>query len=104
MNKVVAVLGVALLGGCSSMSTSDVARIDKDSYVVSASARGRFVENQELLVASSQKATEFCAQSGLDMAREDALLSHKGFNNRERSEERRVGKECVSTCRSRWSP
>src|SRR3546814_21153565 len=24
--------------------------------------------------------------------------------NRERSEERRVGKECGSTCRSRWSP
>src|SRR3546814_10663376 len=24
--------------------------------------------------------------------------------NRHRSEERRVGKECVSTCRSRWSP
>src|SRR3546814_2675665 len=23
---------------------------------------------------------------------------------RHRSEERRVGKECVSTCRSRWSP
>src|SRR3546814_20410758 len=27
-----------------------------------------------------------------------AAWSHK------RSEERRVGKECVSTCRSRWSP
>src|SRR3546814_2240034 len=26
-------------------------------------------------------------------------LTHSG-----RSEERRVGKECVSTCRSRWSP
>src|SRR3546814_12988963 len=25
-------------------------------------------------------------------------------NNPTRSEERRVGKECVSTCRSRWSP
>src|SRR3546814_2946994 len=25
-------------------------------------------------------------------------------NGRIRSEERRVGKECVSTCRSRWSP
>src|SRR3546814_16611562 len=25
-------------------------------------------------------------------------------NNTRRSEERRVGKECVSTCRSRWSP
>src|SRR3546814_13748253 len=29
-----------------------------------------------------------------------ALRSPKSF----RSEERRVGKECVSTCRSRWSP
>src|SRR3546814_5933955 len=26
------------------------------------------------------------------------------FEARVRSEERRVGKECVSTCRSRWSP
>src|SRR3546814_15793157 len=25
-------------------------------------------------------------------------------DRRSRSEERRVGKECVSTCRSRWSP
>src|SRR3546814_20536526 len=25
-------------------------------------------------------------------------------HGRSRSEERRVGKECVSTCRSRWSP
>src|SRR3546814_12831512 len=30
-------------------------------------------------------------------SREPAIL-------RQRSEERRVGKECVSTCRSRWSP
>src|SRR3546814_3532753 len=26
------------------------------------------------------------------------------LDNGRRSEERRVGKECVSTCRSRWSP
>src|SRR3546814_7078124 len=26
------------------------------------------------------------------------------YHNVSRSEERRVGKECVSTCRSRWSP
>src|SRR3546814_19367539 len=32
---------------------------------------------------------------GRDKARDIAL---------QRSEERRVGKECVSTCRSRWSP
>src|SRR3546814_19931194 len=27
-----------------------------------------------------------------------------GFQERQRSEERRVGKGCVRTCRSRWSP
>src|SRR3546814_3107469 len=27
-----------------------------------------------------------------------------GLPHVDRSEERRVGKECVSTCRSRWSP
>src|SRR3546814_1397028 len=29
---------------------------------------------------------------------------HRSYLSRYRSEERRVGKECVSTCRSRWSP
>src|SRR3546814_15505608 len=29
---------------------------------------------------------------------------HFGRREQTRSEERRVGKECVSTCRSRWSP
>src|SRR3546814_12025880 len=28
----------------------------------------------------------------------------RGKGDDDRSEERRVGKECVSTCRSRWSP
>src|SRR3546814_20020355 len=32
------------------------------------------------------------------------LITDKGVLVRTRSEERRVGKECVSTCRSRWSP
>src|SRR3546814_13075169 len=31
------------------------------------------------------------------------LMNSHTFGGR-RSEERRVGKECVSTCRSRWSP
>src|SRR3546814_13486368 len=30
----------------------------------------------------------------------DALIDYAGYS----SEERRVGKECVSKCRSRWSP
>src|SRR3546814_2591166 len=36
----------------------------------------------------------------------DLLALHASFSRSDaaRSEERRVGKECVSTCRSRWSP
>src|SRR3546814_18854059 len=34
----------------------------------------------------------------------DGIMSAIDFNMTMRSEERRVGKECVSTCRSRWSP
>src|SRR3546814_3875532 len=34
----------------------------------------------------------------------DRAAAGAGGFSRRRSEERRVGKECVSTCRSRWSP
>src|SRR3546814_13800467 len=37
------------------------------------------------------------------VAGRDAFPQALTFSNT-RSEERRVGKECVSTCRSRWSP
>src|SRR3546814_15446995 len=46
-----------------------------------------------------------------DRTRRRAAFSHLGMTRfefstrqRKRSEERRVGKACVSTCRSRWSP
>src|SRR3546814_17167085 len=41
--------------------------------------------------------SQSAAASDLDMASATSAQS-------ERSEERRVGKECVSKCRSRWSP
>src|SRR3546814_15028578 len=56
------------------------------------------------------------AEQGLEAANAGASILHIHVRNpetgapstalalyRERSEERRVGKECVSTCRSRWS-
>src|SRR3546814_13152326 len=49
-------------------------------------------------------------RSRLAIQREKARLRSRGpalpssMDAGERSEERRVGKECVSTCRSRWSP
>src|SRR3546814_393970 len=45
---------------------------------------------------------ETCAQSQRRDIGLDELLYGAWINRR--SEERRVGKECVSTCRSRWSP
>src|SRR3546814_13721507 len=40
-----------------------------------------------------------------EMLRGDPLdPRNEAWANKVRSEERRVGKECVSTCRSRWSP
>ena len=47
---------------------------------------------------------------GLLLARANwDVPKHKGLayfilDMKQRSEERRVGKECVTTCRSRWSP
>src|SRR3546814_19651844 len=35
---------------------------------------------------------------------EHPSFGHFSTHAKTRSEERRVGKECVSTCRSRWSP
>src|SRR3546814_18294078 len=40
-----------------------------------------------------------CGARGIDYVEDVVLLRLE-----RRSEERRVGKECVSTCRSRWSP
>src|SRR3546814_15018178 len=45
--------------------------------------------------ANDQTGTAKCGKH----ARSDVLTGHE-----RRSEARRVGKECVSTCRSRWSP
>src|SRR3546814_14223488 len=47
-------------------------------------------------------AVDMCAHRDEAIAKIDDFGFARGVF--ERSEERRVGKECVSTCRSRWSP
>src|SRR3546814_11570182 len=49
-------------------------------------------------------AVPFGQQAGAAGIFLDAENKHLGGGVGFRSEERRVGKECVSTCRSRWSP
>jgi hypothetical protein len=51
------------LGTCQSMS--DPVSMGKDTYMISASARGGFSSNGELLAQTVQKAGEFCQAQGL---------------------------------------
>src|SRR3546814_12137091 len=52
----------------------------------------------ELMLSESQERMLMVLKPGREKA------ARAIFEKWERSEERRVGKECVSTCRSRWSP
>src|SRR3546814_18188366 len=45
-----------------------------------------------------------CLAPGIAVEQGWKHLQRQSGSNKQRSEERRVGKECVSTCRSRWSP
>src|SRR3546814_11589552 len=58
------------------------------------------------LALSSDFITGFPGESDRDFEATLQLVSDVGFASAYsfRSAERRVGKECVSTCRSRWSP
>src|SRR3546814_19213369 len=58
-------------------------------------------------VGASMLATSLAWPFSTQYKSPTALLDldvHFGTGALTRSEERRVGKECVSTCRSRWSP
>src|SRR3546814_17440524 len=56
----------------------------------------------DCVIAGGVEMMSYLAQ----LASEEAAAGFKpmGVGTGNRSEERRVGKECVSTCRSRWSP
>src|SRR3546814_2799108 len=74
----------------------------------------RLAREEALLVGGSSGMAAYAAkQLAAELAAEgrtDAVIvvllpdSGRGYLTKVRSEERRVGKECVSTCRSRWSP
>src|SRR3546814_1719456 len=76
-------------GGAASMRDASGYVVARRQATVSAKITGKL---QDLYIEEGQKVAE-----GDVMARLDD-------SNAKRSEERRVGKECVSTCRSRWSP
>src|SRR3546814_1334257 len=80
--------------------SSDVCSSDLCGYsfvVLGSAGRG------ESLLAMDQDNAIVFAQ-GAAGGKEDEWFARLGTCVADRSEERRVGKECVSTCRSRWSP
>src|SRR3546814_17166620 len=64
--------------------------------------RSDFFEALASLAPSSVAPRHLLPQAGEGLLPTDQAASATGSPIR--SEERRVGKECVSTCRSRWSP
>src|SRR3546814_10990869 len=72
-------------------------------YAGIAHARRKDAEAAQLHAPASRQAVRYFIKEGRhDCMR--GLLPEIILDKTLRSEERRVGKECVSTCRSRWSP
>src|SRR3546814_16459685 len=94
----------------SDVCSSDLERLLKDAGIVR--HRGKI----EATINNASRAQELVRETGslaayvwsFEPRGEDApylaSTSPASVAMSKRSEERRVGKECVSTCRSRWSP
>src|SRR3546814_12622670 len=68
---------------------------------------GTYIRDMSQRVAITQQqraATIATARAEVAAAKEARTAATPRVTQLRRSEERRVGKECVSTCRSRWSP
>src|SRR3546814_4477159 len=80
----------------------------KTAYEMRISDWSSDVCSSDLFRKAGEKGTRFVHTlngSGLAIGRTlVAILENYQQEDGSRSEERRVGKECVSTCRSRWSP
>src|SRR3546814_13163082 len=83
--------------------SSDVCSSDLLQFV----AQGiRVVEGHDEngLLANGARPLRCSSRKALASSTRVGRLNFSPNSSAHRSEERRVGKECVSTCRSRWSP
>src|SRR3546814_14346641 len=69
---------------------------------------GARVTEQSARMPEVARASAPAIKEGPLDGQQSRVIGYRGEHRRseygQRSEERRVGKECVSTCRSRWSP
>src|SRR3546814_13750533 len=89
--------------------SSDVCSSDlhdvQDILIVAQHILQRRVERARLILLGRADEFIFEAEAVEKLAQHRIVMMRETFELAERrSEERRVGKECVSTCRYRWSP
>src|SRR3546814_14554390 len=87
----------------SDVCSSDLASKRREGVIFSTPAVQKY---PELVKTSTARKLEFEEGAGVDMGEEGDVgrdVDEVVDDIPPRSEERRVGKECVSTCRSRWS-
>src|SRR3546814_14347584 len=89
----------------SDVCSSDLVFLDLEDAVTpkeKISARAKVIDALKNLDWGDKTRCVRINDLGTEWCYEDII--HVTEQAHERSEERRVGKECVSTCRSRWSP
>src|SRR3546814_17181781 len=79
-------------------------RVDKPAALSTLRLAGRWGENREAFSSGEPPPTVSPSPASLPAPRQRCDRTGCRPRQAARSEERRVGKECVSTCRSRWSP
>src|SRR3546814_19499459 len=96
--------------------SSDVCSSDLRAREAAEQVRGRLAQiasDAERESALSQDAEETVSRLAAETEQLEALrageaeaqsAAESGVAEAQRTEERRVGQECVSTCRSRWAP
>src|SRR3546814_3625545 len=77
---------------------------DWSSDVCSSDLSEDFLSDKPLFEAICDEFLDFIGSAPLIIHNGAFDMGFLNAELRRRSEERRVGKECVSTCRSRWSP
>src|SRR3546814_1685697 len=82
----------------SDVCSSDLHKLTDAMYKVIEADGDSFREKEEaaLIALNERLRDDYVADCARGVMRWNQIIK--------RSEERRVGKECVSTCRSRWSP
>src|SRR3546814_16035946 len=91
---------------CSKSRPTDTVAVQKTFIELYKQHRGEYMGS--LLTGMVESMLPIVKNDRVDDVQLGDEVFSKGLNNVvkdiDRSEERRVGKECVSTCRSRWSP